>query len=480
MTMAGFVSLVVEFLDILFWVCLGYFAVSTMLNLAAMSMASNENRRRNWQASAEDYDVLRMSRFMLPVSIVAPAYNEEAMVIPATRSLLAQDYPEFEVIVVDDGSEDRTLQRLIDEFDLIEQPAFMPRQLKTLPIRAVYRSLRHPRLTVVSKENGGNKADPLNCGINFATHPYLCCVDGDTMYLPGALLSAMSQVTREPESIVGATSFFGISSEPESSPIDADGFRKPERNLLCFFQNLDLMRSFLAYRLAFSRMECMLCNPGAFAIWRRDIVIELNGFAENFSCEDIEMTFRIHEHALRNKLDLKVIALPYMIARTEGPDNSRALIRQRARWQRVVLETVWHFRFMLMRPRYRNVGMIGVPYYLVFEALAPIMQLISLITIVISAWLDLLSLREYLLLLVGLVFATSLPTIAAVRLQDEIYRDYRIRELAKMLLLSPLEFFLYRPQIMLAGFRGYIDFLKQEKGWHKFDRNVREQPSGDK
>lgn len=457
----------------LFWGSLGYVVVWIALGLAMGALSVVESRRRARQSRAEDFDVLHASRFMLPVSVVAPALNEEAMVVASTRSLLEQDYPEFEVVVVDDGSTDGTLARLAEAFDLEQQDVFYRDVLPSAPVRAIYRSRSHPRLTVVSKVNAGTKADAVNCGVNLARFPYVCSVDGDTLYLPDALINAMSQVTRDPAHIVGATSFFGVSSEPDGAARDANGFRELDPDQLCLYQHLDLMRSFLAYRLALSRLGCMLCNPGAFALWRRDVLLALGGFSPGFTCEDIEMTFRVHEHSLRNKLGLRILSLPYVVAETEGPRTAGALVKQRARWQRVLLETVWAYKFMLLRPRYRSAGLIGLPYYVLFEALGPLVQILSLLTLLAVTVLGLMWWPAYLAMLSALVFATTLPTTVAIRMHDAAYRDYRPRDLARMLLMAPLDLFLYRPIILYAGLRGTIDFLRGNKGWDKFERNER-------
>lgn len=461
------------FLEVAFWVCLAYGTLLLLVVGLMLSLASVENRMRLHQRDVEDYETLHRSRFTIPVSILAPALNEAGVIVPALRSLLAQDYPEFEVILVDDGSTDATLQVLQTEFDLVRREVFFRKALPCAPVRSVYRSRTDPRLTVVSKDNGGTKADPLNCGANFARFRYICSVDGDTVYNPDALISAMSLVIKDPGTIVGAASLFGISREPEIEGVTAEGLRKIDHNLLSSFQHLEILRSFVAYRLAWSRLGCMLCNPGAFAIWRRDVVLEAGGFSPDFTCEDIEFTFRVHQRFLREKRAYRVISLPFMVARTEGPDTLRALVRQRARWQRVVLETVWHFRGMLGRPTFRSVGLVGFPYYVLFEALAPLFQLLSLAAFVLAGWYRLLDWSVYLSLLGLVVFATSIPTTMAVHLYDVSYRDHRLRDLLWMMLLGPLDLLLYRPVLIYAGFKGTKDWLKGEKGWHKFERNTR-------
>jgi poly-beta-1,6-N-acetyl-D-glucosamine synthase len=439
--------------------------------LSMLAIAARESRFRRRQDDVEDYESVLASRYTIPVSVIAPAFNEEGMVVPAIRSLLAQAYPEFEVIVVDDGSTDGTLASIDAAYDLEPRQVFCRDNLAAQPVRMVYRSLTDPRLTVLVKENGG-KADSLNCGANFARYRYLCTVDGDTMFAPDALLKAMALVIKDPARIVAAASLFGISLEPESE-YDVESIPRTNRHLLADFQHLDLMRSFVAYRAAWSRLDCMLCVSGAFGLWRRDVILEMGGFSTAFSCEDIEMTFRIHERFLREQRPYRIISLPNMVAQTEGPNNIRSLISQRARWQRVTLETIWHYRRMFGRPRYRSVGLVGVPYYLLFECLAPVFHVLSVAALIVAVLIGALGWPTYLAFIGMMVFGTAIPTTLAVSLHDSGFRDYSLGDLMRMLALGPLDLLLYRPILLYAGLRGSWEFLRKEKRWNKFDRNVR-------
>ena len=427
---------------------------------------------RRQQDHAEDYESVLESAHSIPVSIIAPSYNEELMAVPVLKSLLGQAYPTTEVIAVDDGSTDGTLAAMIREFDLEPRQVFYRASLATKPVLMVYRSRKDPRLTVVSKENGG-KADALNCGINFARYRYLCCVDGDTMFTPDAVLKAMTMISRDPARIVGAASFFGISLTPET--IGEPEYDGPTTNdhLLGDFQLLDMMRAFVDYRAAWSKLECMMCVSGGYGMWRRDVVIEVGGFSPNFTCEDIEMTFRVHEHMLRKKQPYRIISLPNLIAQTEGPQKIPQLVSQRARWQRVTMETIWEYRRMFLRPTYRTVGMLGVPYYMMFECLAPVFQVGSVVTLALAFVYGVLGWQSYLAFLGMMAFGTALPTTLAVSLHDRGYRDFRVRDLIRMLLLGPLDLFLYRPILMWAGLVGVWEFMRGDKRWNKFERNAR-------
>ena len=449
-----------------------YAAVLATYALVMGCLAIVEAAQRRREDQAEDYESVLESPFSIPVSIIAPSFNEEVMAVPVLRSLLAQAYPTTEVIAVDDGSTDGTLAAMIEAFDLEPRRVFYRTTLGTKSVRMVYKSRTEPRLTVVSKDNGG-KADALNCGINFARYRFLCCVDGDTMFAPDAVLKAMTMISRDPARIVGAASFFGISLTPET--IGEPSYAGPTMNghLLGDFQHLDMMRAFVDYRAAWSRLECMMCVSGGYGIWRRDVVVEVGGFSPNFTCEDIEMTFRVHEHMLRQKRPYRIVSLPSLIAQTEGPSKIKSLISQRARWQRVTLETIWEYRRMFLRPKYRKVGMLGVPYYAIFECLAPLFQIVSIVTLALAGLYGIIGWQPYLAFLGMMAFGTAIPTTLSVWLHDKGYRDYRVRDLVHMLLLGPVDLFLYRPILMWAGMVGTIEFLRGDKAWNKFERNVR-------
>jgi len=449
-----------------------YAAVLATYALVMGCLAIVEAAQRRREDQAEDYESVLESPFSIPVSIIAPSFNEEVMAVPVLRSLLAQAYPTTEVIAVDDGSTDGTLAAMIEAFDLEPRRVFYRTTLGTKPVRMVYKSRTEPRLTVVSKDNGG-KADALNCGINFARYRFLCCVDGDTMFAPDAVLKAMAVISRDPARIVGAASLFGISLTPET--IGEPSYAGPTMNghLLGDFQHLDMMRAFVDYRAAWSRLECMMCVSGGYGIWRRDVVVEVGGFSPNFTCEDIEMTFRVHEHMLRHERPYRIVSLPSLIAQTEGPSKVKSLISQRARWQRVTLETIWEYRRMFLRPKYRTVGMLGVPYYAIFECLAPLFQILSIVTLALAGLYGIIGWQPYLAFLGMMAFGTAIPTTLSVWLHDKGYRDYRVRDLVHMLLLGPIDLFLYRPILMWAGMVGTIEFLRGDKAWNKFERNVR-------
>ena len=453
-------------------VCFAYVVVVFATYGLLLVFAGVDSAIRNRQRSAEDFDALERSRFTIPVSVISSLYNEAPVAVASTRTLLAQDYPEFEVLVIDDGSTDGTFEQLETAFDLEQREVFYRRIYETRALAGVYRSRSDPRLTVIRKLNGG-KADALNCGLNFARYRYVLGVDGDTMYRPEALLLGMRLVMRDPARVVGVTSTIAISFRPEAAHNQEPGSRTLDRSLLSNFQQLDYMRAFFNNRLAWSRLRFMLCTVGAFHIWRRDILEEVGGFSREFTCEDIEMTFRVHEKLLREGRPYEILCVPETVATTEGPAQVRGLVKQRARWQRVIMETLVHYRRMFGNPRYGAVGMVGVPFYFITEVVAPLFEFVSIVTFVIAAWLGVVSWVLFAVILGLMAFATATLTSSAVLLEDRTARDYRLPSLARMILVAPLDLFLYRPILMWARARGTWDYLRGRRDWDKFERNAR-------
>jgi poly-beta-1,6-N-acetyl-D-glucosamine synthase len=452
--------------------CFLYFLAVFASYGVLLFFAGVDSAIRNRQRSSEDFEALEVSRFTIPVSIMSSVYNEEPIVVASTRTLLEQDYPEFELIVVDDGSTDGTFERLEQEFALEQVEIFFRRVIQTEPLVGVYRSRVEPRLTVVRKRNGG-KADGLNCAFNFARYRYVLCVDGDTMYRRDALLLGMRVAMRDPARVVGVTSMVALSFHPERMHAQPPGRRSLESNPFSVFQHLDYLRSFLGMRLGWSHLRFMLCSVGAFSIWRRDVLEELGGFSRAFTCEDIELTFRVHEHFLREGRAYEILCMPETVGTTEAPNRLLSLIRQRARWQRVIMETLVAYRHMLGSSSYGSVGMLGLPFYVLTELFAPLFEALSLLILVLAIWVGAISWELNAVVLGLLSFSLATLTSSAVLFDDRTARDYRIGSVLRMVASGPLDLFLYRPVIIVARLYGTWGFLRGRRDWDKFDRNPR-------
>ena len=462
-----------DILGIVVLVCLAYLLLTTFVYVALVVVGALESTVRRQESRSEDYATLSSSRFTIPVSVIAAAYDEELVIVSTVETLLAFEYPEHEVIVVNDGSSDGTLEKLREAYELEPYELFVRRVFESSDVRAIYRSAIHPNLIVVDKENGG-KADAWNAGLNVARYRYVCGVDADTLFDPKALLKGMRLVVQDPGRVIGVTSHLNTAREPERAIAAAPGRRPIDLKPLIAFQHLDFVRAFFNNRIAWSRLRFMLCSPGAFQIWRRDVLEEVGGYSRSFTCEDIEVTFRIHERFLREGRDYEILCLTDNVATTEGPDTVRKLVSQRERWQRVINETVWHYRHMWFNPRYKAVGLLGAPFYLITEVLAPVFELLAIAALGLSLALGLFEPLTFAVMLAAIAFTNAALTASAVLFDDLQSRLYRKRDLARLLLLAPLDLVLYRPIIFWARVKGSWRFLRGDKAWHKFERNTRE------
>ena len=437
--------------------------------LAVLGIAESVRWRNH--VELEDFATLGSSRFTPPVSVVLTAYEEEALVVPAAESLLELDYPSFDVIVVNDGSSDGTLARLIEAFDLAPTPAESRNVVATERIRGYYRSPTVPRLLVVDKENGG-KADALNCGVNHARHQFVCGVDADSVYVRDSLLRVMREFTRDPR-VVGLTGFVSLARNPVRAMGDPAGRRRVDRSPFMCFQTLDYLRSFLANRVGWSRMHFMLCAIGAFQIWRRDLLDELEGFSRDHTCEDIEFTFRVHERMLKLGRDYRILCLPDHVSITEGPNTAKKLVSQRERWHRVTLETFWSFRRMFLSPRYGTVGLLGMPFFLASEVLAPLFEVATVIVLVVGFAFGLLDWQLVAIVATVIALLNASFSAAALIAAETGSRTYRSSAIAWLLVLAPFELFFHRPVIAWARVKGSWRFLRHDKSWERFERNAR-------
>jgi cellulose synthase/poly-beta-1,6-N-acetylglucosamine synthase-like glycosyltransferase len=460
------------FLTLIVLACFAYLVLINVVAVVFLAVGAIENVVRRHEEHSTDYETLADSRFTIPVSVIVAAYDEGPVIESTVASFLAFDYPEFEVVVVNDGSSDDTLDRLRETFELEPYEVFVRHVFPTKPVRGLYRSALHPNLVVVDKENGG-KADSWNAALNVARYRYVCGVDADTVFDPNALLQVMRFPMTDPARVVGVTSQIATAAEPEKVLAQPPGRRRIDRSLLGVYQHLDFVRAFINNRLAWSRWGFMLCSPGGFQIWRRDVLEEVGGYSTTFTCEDIELTFRIHEKFRRERRDYVIHCLPDTVGVTEGPTEVRKLVSQRERWQRVIDETVIHYRRMWFRPRYGSVGMVGAPFYLLTEVLSPAIEVLGLAALVAAVALRVFEWQTFLVIVGAMAFTNAALTAGAVLLDDMQSRLYRKRDLARILLWTPFDLLLYRPIITYAKFKGSWGFLRGNKSWNKFERNVR-------
>jgi poly-beta-1,6-N-acetyl-D-glucosamine synthase len=287
----------------------------------------------------------------------------------------------------------------------------------------------------------------------------------------------MRVVTRDPATVVGLTSFVEIAEDPSRALVDGVHWTIPDSKPLVAYQALDYLRAFYNNRIAWSRLDFMLCAVGAFQVWRRDLLEELGGWSRDYTCEDIELTFRVHKTLRDRGRPYRVVCIPDRVGVTEGPDTVRKLVAQRERWQRVILETWWSYRHMCLDRRYGTVGLLGMPYYLFSEILAPLFELVAVGTLLVGVAVGLVDWWHFALVTLLITLVNSAFSTGALLMVEQRARVYRGWGILRLVALMPLELLVYRPIMGWARVKGTWRFLRHDRAWHKFERNVRVDPA---
>ncbi|NJD18328.1 MAG: glycosyltransferase, partial [Gemmatimonadetes bacterium] len=306
-----------------------------------------------------------------PITLVAPAFNEEATCVESVRSLLTLDYPEYEIVVVNDGSTDRTVQRLVEAFNLRPAARIPTAALATRPVRQIYRSRRHPNLWVIDKENGG-KADALNAGVSYCRTPLFCAMDADSLLERQALIRIVRPFL-EDATTVAAGGILRVANGcvvKEGQVVDV---RLPG-NLWARFQVLEYLRAFLSGRMGWDALDATLVISGAFGIFRRSTVVDAGGYATDTVGEDMELVVRLHRHCSERRVPYRIHFVPDPVAWTECPESLSALSRQRDRWQRGLIQSLVRHRVMLLNGTYGKAGLLAYPYFFFLEMLSPVIE----------------------------------------------------------------------------------------------------------
>ena len=450
----------------LFW----YYLASNVSYLAMLIIAFKTSARHQQRLQSHRLSWLKEAPMTPPVTIVAPAHNEEASVREAVRSLLDLDYPEIEVIVVNDGSADHTLEELRQEFRLRPVRAVYVPEVKSAPVRGLYRSDVDPRLIVVDKEAGGSKADAVNAGLNAVTSPYVCVVDADSLLERDALLRIMVPVLADPKRVVAVG---GIVRALNGSEIENGQLRRirlPRKGIEAI-QVIEYLRAFLIGREAWAQGNMLMIISGAFGVFRTDLVRAVGGYRSRAIGEDLDLVARMHRHLREKGTDYQIRFVPDPMCWTEVPSDLRSLGRQRARWQKGLLDVLWPNRDMLFRRRYGRIGGFALPYLWVFELFAPVVEVVGIATMILASCLGVLS-REFFLqfLIFGYAFATVI-SIGSVVQEEITYKRYNEwKDVVRLVSYCFFEHFPYRQLHMVWRLQGLWQYLRGDYEWRTVKR----------
>lgn len=441
--------------------CVTY-TVQTALAFIELRRARRLDRRAhaNWMIGASSVP---------GISLLVPAYNEELTIVENIRSLLTLRYSRYEIIVVNDGSKDGTARAVIEAFGLQPVPLNRPHPAPCRPIQGIYRHADYPNLLFIDKQNGG-KSDALNAAMNYARHPLVCGVDADSLLDHQSLLKAVRPFVDQPRRViaVGGTIRIVNGCLVHGGMIVREG---APRRLLPLFQVVEYLRTFLIARLAFSRFQTVLIISGAFGLFKRSAVLEVGGYTHGTVGEDMELIVKLHRH-FRQKgepYEIKFVADP--VCWTEAPESAAVLRRQRTRWQRGLCEVLWRHRDMIGNPRHGRVGLVGLPMFVLFDVLGPVLDLIGLVAVPLFWWAGILRV-EFLIAYFAVValYGVFLSMMALILGELTLFSTTRKRDMLLLPLAAVAENFGYRQLNILWRIEGIWQFLRKQKGWGDMQR----------
>ncbi len=440
-----------------------YFLAINLSYLALVFVSFFSIKKNSLADKITDREQTFKSGFFKPLSIIIPAFNEEATIADTVRSTLSLRYPDFEVIVISDGSTDRTIDELKEVFALEPGRQSYRAELKTKNIRRIYRSAYYPNLVVIDKDNGG-KSDALNAGINIAQFPLFCNIDSDSLVDTSALLKITDLFVKDWR-VVAA----GGTIRAANGALIESGHVKAVRLTDSFwarFQIVEYLRAFLFGRAGWSSIGGLLILSGAFSVFRRKAVITAGGYRTSTIGEDMELVLRLQRTMKKIKRPYKVLFIPDPVCWTQVPESYRGLQTQRRRWQRGLAESLFLNFEMFLNPQFGNVGMISFPFFLFFEFLGPLIELSGYIILIYAIVSGLLNPPFMLLFFMAAVLLGVLLSTAALVMEEIYFRSYpRLRDILILFLFAIMENFFYRQLHTWWRFLGLIDFLFKRGGW---------------
>ena len=455
-------------LQVVSWLYIGFFFAINFFYLLLNIIAFFEIRKRlRWKDMGELPQLY--SGFELSISLLAPAYNEEKTIASSVRSLMQINYPNYEVIVINDGSKDKTLDVMIKEFDMFEYPEATRRILETKPVRAVYKSKIFPNLRMIDKVNGG-KADSLNAGINSSRSPLFCCIDADSILQRDSLQHVVAPFLEDPTTIAS-----GGTIRIANGCVVEDGFLKKvgiPGHYISLMQITEYLRAFLFGRMGWSPLNAMLIISGAFGLFRKSVVLEVGGYRTDTVGEDMELVVRLHKHMRFAQKKYRICFVPDPICWTEAPEDIKTLKNQRIRWQRGLCETLWLNRKLLFHFKGGMVSWLAFPFMLFFEALEPLIQISGYLFTLMCYFLGVFSWQVALAFLFVIVGLGMVLSVNAILLEEISFHRYpKLRQILVLFFASIIENIGFRQTMTWWRLVGLFKFFfKSRSSWGEMKR----------
>jgi len=416
-----------------------------------------------------NYKEILSSNISPSISIIAPAYNESLNIVENVRSLLSSHYVNYDVIIVNDGSKDDSLEKLIEVYNLVKVDYLVNEQIPTKPLReGIFKSTNpaFEKLIVIDKENGG-KSDALNMGLNISKSQYTACIDVDCLLLEDALQKMIKPFLELTEVKVIATGgvirIANACTIKDGKLLDVD----MPKSMLERAQILEYIRSFLLGRMAWSKLNGLLVISGAFGMFDKKIAIEVGGYDTNTVGEDMEIIVRMRRHMEEEKRKYRVAYIPDPLCWTEAPDSHKIFISQRNRWTRGTIETLRKHRKIGLNPKYRSLGLVSFPFWFIFERMAPIIEVVGLIYFCVLMFLNALRWDYAFVFFIAAYFFTVVFSLVAILSEEHTYHQYKKKGTGiKLVITTFLEPFIFHPFVLYAAIRGNFDYIfNKNKKW---------------
>lgn len=457
-------NILVDLLGIFFLFYSFSIIVFYLLTTVLSALEMRDHLRKNKFA---DYKDIITSPLAPSISIIAPAYNEASTVVQNVKSLLSLHYGKFEVILVNDGSKDDSINKLIENFQLVKTEYAYNETITAKPVRGVYKSSNssYSKLTVVDKENGG-KADALNVGINISLNEIIACIDVDCILSSDSLTRMMRPFMEETNrQVIAVGGVIGVANNCDVKDGTVTQYRVPE-TLLGRFQVIEYFRSFLMGRMAWTRVNGLMLISGAFGFFKRDLVMKVGGYFPKTVGEDMELVVRMRRYMEENKLPYKVGFIPDPLCWTEVPESEQILSRQRNRWMRGTIETLQLHQKIRLNPEYGIMGMVSYPFWAIFEKMAPIFEVLGVIYTIAMIITGDISALYFIGLFILIYFFAIMISSFSILYEEIAYNNYKsskdLNKLIKTILIEP---FVIHPKLMWWGLKGHWDFIKGKGGW---------------
>lgn len=462
-----------EFLLFFFgYVILGYSLLLIVSYVMLLVFAYKYSFRYRQWSNKYICNMVQSSPFVPGISVVTPAYNEEKTIVDNVRSLLKMDYPNFDVCIVNDGSKDRTLELLIETFEMVEVPFEYVEHVHSAPFKRLFKSINpaYARLMVVDKVNGGTKADAVNAGLNVISNPYFINTDVDCILSRDAMYQCIFPViqNRHIIAVSGTMSMSNGASMSNGEIVDL----RPSSRPIPLFQDLEYKRSFLVGKMGWSRINAMNNVSGGYGLFSTEVVVNAGGYSSTSFAEDMDMLTRMIAYCCDFNRPYRVVQIPHNCCWTEGPSNIKMLYRQRTRWGRGLIQLMWEHRRLLFNRKYKRLGLISMPYTFLFEFLAPIIETVGLGMTVYLAFTGGISWFSFFVTFLA-IYAFSYMLSTFVMFYDYILGSSYTSRMSylKLLLAAAFEPIIYHPLIVISSLVGYFRYITRQKAvWVSMER----------